>query len=64
VQRTAEVEPITHLLATAGVETCPRSLLLRTTQQFFAPWVPVGILVPQAQAEQARRLLAERAATA
>jgi len=57
VQRTAEVEPILHVLRGAGIEAHPRSFLLRATQQFFAPWIPVSILVPVGRADEARALL-------
>jgi hypothetical protein len=59
VQRTAEVEPIASLLGTAGIEVHARSFLLRTTQQFFAPWIPVSILVPVAREADAKALLAK-----
>jgi len=61
VQRAAEVEPIAHLLGTAGIETCRRGLLVRATQQFFAPWMPIAILVPASRAAEARALLEARA---
>ena len=60
VQRTAEIEPIFHLLRTAGIEAHARSFLLRATQQFFGPFIPVGILVPVAREAEARALLASR----
>jgi hypothetical protein len=59
VQRTAEVEPIASLLGAAGIDLHARSFLLRATQQFFAPWIPVSILVPHARAEEAKALLAK-----
>ena len=60
IQRTAEVEPIFHLLRSAGIEAHARSFLFRATQQFFAPWIPVGILVPATREAEARALLATR----
>jgi hypothetical protein len=57
VQRTAEVEPLISRLKSAGIEAHARSFLLRATQQFFTPWIPVSILVPAAREAEARALL-------
>jgi hypothetical protein len=59
VQRTAEVEPLIHRLKSAGIEAHARSFLVRATQQFFAPWIPVSILVPVAREAEARALLSK-----
>lgn len=59
VQRTAEVEPILHRLRGVGIEGHASSFLVRATQQFFAPWIPVRVLVPVARAEEARALLSK-----
>ena len=42
VQRTAEVEPILRALKAAGIEAHARTFCYRVTQQFFAPYAPVG----------------------
>jgi hypothetical protein len=57
LQRTAEVEPLVRALGERGIEAFPRAFGARTTQQFFAPWMPIGVLVPQAQEAAARAFI-------
>jgi hypothetical protein len=57
VQRTAEVEPILFALKEKGIESFAQSFCFRITEQFFGPYVPVGILVPAAREAEARALL-------
>ena len=60
LQRTAEVEPMVRAMAEQGVEAYPRAFGARSTQQFFAPWMPVCILVPKSQEAVARAFIASR----
>ncbi|MFZ5439746.1 MAG: hypothetical protein ACOZQL_07040 [Myxococcota bacterium] len=62
LQRTAEVEPVLFLLRGAGIEAHAQGFFNRATQQFFGPWMPVRVLVPRAKADEARALIASRAA--
>jgi hypothetical protein len=57
VQRTAEIEPIVRALGAVGIEAHARTFGLRTTQQFFAPFLPMEILVPVARAADAQAVL-------
>lgn len=57
VQRTAEVEPIVFALREKGIEAYAQSFCFRVTEQFFAPYAPVGILVPASKEADARAVV-------
>lgn len=59
LQRTAEVEPVAHVLRRAGIPFHVRSLAYRTVLQFFGPYVPIEFLVPVARVDEARAMLGE-----
>jgi hypothetical protein len=46
-------------LARSGIPAFPRSVHQRALWHFFAPFIPIQIMVPRAQAEEAARLLQE-----
>jgi hypothetical protein len=46
-------------LAGSGIPALPRSVHQRALWHFFAPFIPIQIMVPRAQAEEAARLLQE-----
>jgi hypothetical protein len=48
----------TGALRSAGIEVHPRGLYHRSLLHFFGPFVPVALMVPRAQAQQAHELLA------
>lgn len=59
IHRVYAVAPALLALERAGIPAHPRSLRLRTLYQFFAPEVPIDLLVPSSRQEEARRILAE-----
>jgi hypothetical protein len=57
LHRLYAVDPALDLLHAAGIPAHPRSVHARTLLQFFAPYLPVDLLVPEADAARARALL-------
>lgn len=57
VHRTYAVAPLVEALATAGIPCLPRGLWLRCLYQFFGPYIPVTLLVPETDAGDARQVL-------
>ena len=45
---------VAHALGKAGIPVHLRSLAFRSLWHFFAPYVPIAVMVPRAQADQAR----------
>lgn len=60
LQRLYLVEPALSVLEDEGIPAHPRALSHRTLWQFFAPWLPVELLVPVEHEARARALLDER----
>ena len=54
------VESVRRALEARGIPSHARSVHQRALWHFFAPFIPVQILVPQAQATEAGRLLSDR----
>jgi hypothetical protein len=61
IQHAGSVE---RVLAGAGIPCQLHAIHLRTLFAFFGPWAPVIVLVPEAQAAEARKLLAGLVAAA
>jgi hypothetical protein len=61
--RVYAVAPALEALEAAGIPALARSRHHRALWHFFAPHIPVQLLVPPAHADEARRLLQERLAT-
>ena len=59
VHRVYGVEPALQALSEAGIWAFPRGLRHRTLLQFFGPYVPIEILVPEDRGAEATRLLRE-----
>lgn len=57
VHRAYAVHASLRVLARAGIPARPRGLHHRSLGHFFVPFVPVEILVPESQAEEAHALL-------
>ncbi len=57
IHRMPEVEAIAFVLARASIPHHMRSSAYRAALQFFGPYVPVEVLVPEARAAEARKLL-------
>lgn len=57
-QRVYAVDPILRALATAGITGFARTLHYRALFQFFAPYAPVEILVPQERKDEAEAICA------
>ena len=57
LHRVYAVDPALARLAAAGITAYPRGVYLRTLLQFFGPWVPVELLVPEDRAAEAEALL-------
>ena len=51
------IEPVVDALGAAGIPAHPRGVHFRSLFQFFAPYLPVEILVPRASAEEAERIV-------
>jgi hypothetical protein len=60
IQRVYAVAPALDALAAAGIKAFPRALRYRTLLQFFGPYAPVTLLVPEARAAEAERIVRER----
>lgn len=58
VQRVPEVDAVLHRLSSNGVPAVARARHYRVVDQFFAPNVPVEVMVPAARADEAKALLA------
>ena len=57
LNQVALVQPATDALARAGIVAWPRAAFHRSLLQFFGPYIPVVLLVPEAQADEARAKL-------
>lgn len=53
------IEPVVDALGAAGIPAHPRGVHFRSLFQFFAPYLPVEILVPRASADEAERIVRE-----
>jgi hypothetical protein len=53
------VDSAVAMLARSGIPAFPGSVHQRALWHFFAPFIPIQIMVPRAQAEEAARLLQE-----
>jgi hypothetical protein len=53
-----EVDAVLHRLTTSGIPVVARARHYRAVDQFFAPNVPVEVMVPAARADEAKALLA------
>lgn len=60
VHRIYEVDVAVAILAERGIEVHPRAVHHRTLLQFFGPYVPVDLLVPEDRAAEAHALLERR----
>ncbi len=58
--RVYAIDPTLQMLAAAKIPSHARGAHMRALLQFFGPWVPVEILVPEAQAAEARALIESR----
>jgi hypothetical protein len=61
IQQVYAVDPALAALQAAGIDARARGLRFRQLLQFFAPYAPIEVLVPPHQAEEAGRLLGQRA---
>jgi hypothetical protein len=57
IHQTARVEPALAKLAAAGIRAHARGLHHRALLQFFGPYLPIDLMVPEERADEARALL-------
>ncbi len=59
VHRLEDADALSAALGTAGIDSALRGAHHRALYQFFAPFIPVGVLVAEADAERAEVVAAE-----
>jgi hypothetical protein len=60
LHRVQVADEVAGALATAGIEAHLRGLNHRATLHFFAPYVPISVMVREERAADAHRLLRDR----